>query len=236
MLEKTKSIIERLKRIENARENVDEAQVLADLKSNLDIPLQTLSATSESLNILLESGVGISLAIAKESAEVLESVQKVSEKFLADPKSTTLKVGRRWTSLVNKLEDFGGQYSSRLVVLWQSYFDEHLFSGLAPERQRAVLGMTLHNEEAIKEYEELWRRFIAFRGRLPSSKDEVSELQGISAALGMVEFEEDVPEEVMLFIDASRSGAPLSLVTEVVRTWLTENDLMDMYTVRARHH
>ena len=235
MLEKSKDIITRLERIENAQENVEEAQVLADLKSNLDIPLRTLSATSESLNILLDSGVGISLAIARESAEVLESVRKVSEKFIVDPKSTTLKAGRRWTSLVKKLEDFGDQYSSKLVNLWQSYFDEQLFGGLAPERRRAVLGMTPHNNEAIKKYEELWLRFRAFRGQLPSSKDEISELQGISSELGMVKFDEDIPEEVMLFIDASHSGAHLSLVTEVVLTWLTDNDLMDTYTVRATH-
>ena len=93
---------------------------------------------------------------------MLVTVGNVAGKFESEPRSSTLKRGSRWTSLMNRLSTFSDTIGASMQSAWTEYFDNKLFSGLPPDRKRNTLAMTPENEKSIGEYERIWAQFTRF--------------------------------------------------------------------------
>jgi len=227
-----KSILERLTQLRTAAEGAAEARALDTLRvdlATLTAPVNALAAKAAVLR-----GEGVSLSAIPDLANVRESVQKAFERFKQTPRATTLRRGTVWTTLTNNLQTLAKKAQTAQNVDWQHYFDNQLFSGLAPAKREATLAMTSQNEQAIALYRMHYQSFIKYRLQSPTNAEEFKKLRQLSQQLAEITFQEDVPEDVRKFLQALSSGAGLHLLTPEVLTWLRENQLLANYVVRAR--
>ncbi|ONN70919.1 hypothetical protein [Pseudomonas oryzihabitans] len=227
------STLERLTQQKAAVEGAEESKALDILQvelSQLAWPIKALATKS----VVLRSE-GISLSAISDLGNVIESVQKSLERFKQMPKATTLRQGKVWTSLTNRLQTLAQKAQTAQIKDWQLYFDQHLFGGLPPAKREATLAAkTPQNEKALKLYRELYQSFIKYRQQTPANTEELKQLRLLSQQLAEITFQEDVPEAVREFLDAVSGGAGLNLLTTEVLTWLHDNELMANYVVRAR--
>lgn len=226
--------LERLKKAESARTGVAETQALESL-------LKEFAASALRINQLvgrakLLHGEGVCLSPIPEVAQAIKALSNVATRFHEVPKSTTLRQGQRWTSLIERLEGLETNVGSVQAKDWSAFFNSHLFGGARPEQVRALLAPTPENEKALKIYAELFHKFVRYRSQLPKDAEEFKVLRACSDQLGTIKFQEKVPEDVRQFFEAtaSNTGASLDLLTSEVIEWLRDNDLLGSYTVRAR--
>lgn len=227
------STLERLTQLRAAAEGAEETKALDILQvelSQLAWPIKALATK----NAVLRSE-GISLSAIPDLGSVIESVQKSLERFKQTPKATTLRQGKVWISLTNRLQTLAQKAQTAQINDWQLYFDHHLFGGLPPAKREATLAAkTPQNEKALKLYRELYQSFIKYRQQTPTNAEEFTQLHLLSQQLAEITFQEDVPEAVRKFLDALSGGAGLNLLTPEVLTWLHDNGLLANYVVRAR--
>jgi len=227
------STLERLIQQKAAVEGAEESKALDILQvelSELAWPIKALATN----NAVLRSE-GISLSAVPDLGNVIESVEKSLERFKQMPKATTLRQGKVWTSLTNRLQTLAQKAKTAQINDWQLYFDNHFFGGLPPAKREATLAAkTPQNEKALKLYRELYQSFIKYRQQAPTNTEEFKQLRLLSQQLAEIAFQEDVPEAVRKFLDAVSGGAGLNLLTTEVLTWLHDNGLLANYVVRAR--
>lgn len=226
------STLERLTKLRTAAEGAEEAKALDSLRVDLAAlasPIHALAAKAAVLR-----GEGVSLSEIPDLANVREHLQKSLERFKRTPRATTLRRNTVWTTLTSKLQTLTQKAQTALLDDWQQYFDSHFFSGLPPPRREATLAKTPENDQALKSYREFYQSFIRYRLQQPTNAEDFSKLRLLSQQLAKIDFQEDVPEAVRMFLEASSSGAGLHLLTPEVLTWLRDNGLMANYVVRAR--
>ncbi|MDD5034965.1 MAG: hypothetical protein PHE55_09425 [Methylococcaceae bacterium] len=226
------STLERLTKLRTASEDAQEARELETLSkelAELASPVCGLAA-----NFAVFRSEGVALSAIPDFANVIDSIQKTLERFQQAPKATTLRQGRVWTTLVNKLQTLAQKAQSTQVKDWQYYFDHQLFGGLPPAKRESTLAKTPQNKQALEHYRELYQKFIKYRQQPPTSSEEFNKLCQLSKQLANITFQEDVPEDVRKFLDALGIGADLHLLTPDVLNWLRDNGLLGNYVVRAR--
>ena len=226
------STLERLTKLRTAAVGAEEARDLDRLRRELSDLASPIKAIADKVAVL--RGEYVSLSAIPDLANVRESVQKAFERFKQTPRATTLRQGRVWTALTNKLQTVAQKAQTALSADWQHYFDHRLFGGLPPAKRELTLAKTPRNEQALRRYRELYQSFIKYRQQLPTSAEECSNLRQLSQQLAEITFQEDVPEDVRKFLEALSSGAGLQLLTPEVLTWLRDNQLLENYVVRAR--
>ena len=121
-----------------------------------------------------------------------------------------------------------------LKTSWQQYFDTHYFSGLSPEKRKITLAKTPKNTEALRSYTRLYGEFIKYRNVTPNEAEEFQYIDKLSAQIGAIEFQDDVPADVKKFLDSVQFGASLDLLSPPVVNWLKQNNLIENYIVRAK--
>lgn len=226
------STLERLIQLRAATDGAEEAKALDTLRSELTqlaIPFKNLAATNSVLR-----AEDVSLSAIPDLTSTIESVQKSFERFKQAPKATTLRQGKVWTSLTNRLQALAPKAQTAQINDWQSYFDHYLFGGLSPAKREATLAKTPKNEKSLKLYRELYQSFIKYRLQTPTNAEDFTKLRLLSQQLTAITFQEDVPEAIRNFLDALSGGAGLHLLTAEVLTWLRDNGLLANYVVRAR--
>ncbi len=226
------STLERLTRLRTAAEGAEEARALEALRkelADLASPIYELATRGAVFR-----SEGVTLSAIPDLANVRENVQKAFERFQQASKATTLRQGRMWTTLDNKLQTLAQKAQSTQSTDWLHYFDHHLFSGLPPAKRESTLAKTPQNEQALKRYRELYQSFIKYRQQPPTNAEEFNKLRQLSQQLAKITFQEDVPEDVRKFLDALGVGAGLHLLTSEVLNWLRDNGLLGNYVVRAR--
>lgn len=226
------STLERLTKLRTAAEGAEETKALDSLRVELAALANPINVLAAKVDVFRSEGV--SLSPIQDLTNVRESVQKSFERFQQAPKATTLRRGTVWATLKNKLQTLNKNAQTALVEDWKQYFDSHFFSGLPPSRRGATLAKTPKNEEALKSYQELYQSFIKYRLQQPTSAEEFLKLRLLSQQLAKIEFQENVPEAVRMFLEASSAGAGLHLLTAEVLTWLHDNNLLANFVVRAR--
>jgi hypothetical protein len=232
LLKMAQESLARLTKIEAAREGVAEAQSLEGLLSELKLKAFPLKELAANAIVLRKEGVGLSSTA--EIAAAIDTIKNVSTRFSEVPKSTTLKQGARWTGLTKKLVGLATQVADTQTKDWQSFFENNFFGGVRPELRRATLAPTPENEKMLKRYTELFQGFIKYRTQIPKDGNEYRILKGLSDQLAELKFQENVPDDVRTFFEATGTGASLELLTNEVIDWLRSNNLLGRYIVRAR--
>lgn len=232
ILEEAKSTLGLFERVKAIAEGANEAKAIDLLRSKLvelSAPIHLLASNALTLR---QEGVGLSPI--SELGVAIDAVKKARERFVESPKATTLRQGTRWTSLMNRLEALAEKGRTTQASDWRNYFDGKYFQGLPPVQRGATLAATPENTKAIDRYRTLYQAFIKYRSQPPQSSDEFNTLRLLSKQLAEIAFQDDVPEDVRRFLDATSLGAGLDLLTPEVIDWLRENNLLANYIVRAR--
>lgn len=226
------STLERLTKLRTAADGAEEAKALDNLRgelAELATPIHAFAVKSEVLYC-----EGVNLSAIPDLTNVQESVQKALERFQKIPKATTLRQGKVWTTLTNRLQTLAQKTQASQSTDWLHYFDHHLFGGLPPAQRETKLAKTPENAQSIARYRTLYQSFIRYRQQSPTTVEEFKNLRLLSQQLAEIKFQEDVPEAVGKFLEALSGGAGLHLLTSEVLTWLRDNGLLANYVVRAR--
>lgn len=234
LLDQTRQVFERLQRIEGIRNNVTEAQDLAELREELRERAVRLTELAGRAEVLRQGQIPVSPTGG--IAQKIQSVSEIAARFDEVPSTGTLKKGRRWGKLMSDLDTLDIIVRARQLEDWKAFHTNRLFAGSPPEQVKTRLAMTPANTKALSLYSELFRKFTAQRTSVPLNGDAIAQTRQCSDALAAITFDENVPKEVAKFFDATASseGANLELLTDSVVKWLRANDLLHTYVVRAR--
>ena len=234
IVDMAKSSLERLNKVREARDGVDEAHALQGLHEKL---LQLAAPLLQhALNAKLLASEGLNLSPVNEVGKSIDIVKKVSEVFEQDLKSTTLKQGTRWTQLSKSLLNLETIVSQSQVNDWKIFFENKFFGGGSPTQKEGTLPKTPANENALTEYKSLYQKFNGYRTNIPRNVEEFTNLRELSYKLSQIQFQvgDDVPDAVQKFFAACNTGASLELLTNEVIEWLRNNNLLGSYIVRAK--
>jgi hypothetical protein len=232
ILEEAKSTLALLSKVKAVAEGANEARAIDQLRNELAQLSEPINQLACGALILRQGGVGLSTV--PELKGVADTVRKAQERFAESPKATTLRQGTRWTALTNKLEKFAKDGATTQASDWQNFFENNYFVGPSPTQRGAKLAKTPENSKAIERYQTIYQAFNKYRSQPPKDSGDFNTLRSLSKQLAEITFQEDVPEEVRKFLDATSFGAGLDLLTPEVLNWLRENNLLTNFTVRAK--
>jgi hypothetical protein len=231
---RTKTLHDRLVKLDQLGTNVEETRLLEDLRSNLAPPAAELSRALDQHATLVDSGV---VAAAPASLDVARKrASALLEKFMAEKKAATLKKGVGWASLVRDIKVASSDVSAMVTSGWKAYRQE-VFTGDPPGVVKGRIALTPANGAAFKRYEQLHQAFRLEFERLPADRAAIERARLLASELTETAkaFDYAVPTDVKRFLEAVQSGgAPLDLLTDTVKTWLTENDAVASYRILPR--
>lgn len=234
VLEDAKSTLERLDKVRAAAVGADEAKALELLRIALVELATPIGHLATSARIYRQEGV--ELSPIPDMKGVMAAVKTAQERFIENPKATTLRQGTRWTSLTSKLEAIAASVKATQESDWVKFFNTNYFGGSHPIHRFAKLAATPENKNAMKRYQEAYLPFAKYRSQPPVDSAAFNSLRLLSKELTEIIFQDDVPDDVKTFLDATSSGAELDLLTPGVLKWLRDNELLSNYIVRANVH
>lgn len=232
LLKLAQETLDRLAKIETVRGGVEESKALENLRSELNI--LSLPFKQFAVNVKILRTEGVRLSVVSKTVDTIEMVKNVAARFSEVPQSTTLKQGKRWSGLTKQLEGLVNLLKDKQTSDWHTFFADNFFGGVPPEKRRATLALTPKNNKLLNSYNELFQKFINYRTQIPKDADDFANLRILSKQLSQIKFEENVPDDVRKFFEATSTGASLALVTNEVIEWLRSNNLLSSYVVRAR--
>jgi hypothetical protein len=224
---------DKLKRLQGLEANAIEARDLSALKLDLEAPTQVFSNILKQKAMLTNQQVIVTLP--SSLAQVRKRASTLREKFRAEKKSTTLKKGTGWSSLLTEEADAIKEVEAALLKGWKD-FRSTAYAGDPPTVISKRIARTPENVQAERQYEETYTQFASLFQTLPSDTATVSKARTLAANLVSIaaQFNFAVSEDVKRFLDAVQNGgAPLILLTDEVKKWLAENDAADGYSIRA---
>ncbi len=236
--DEAKKVRDRLLRVEAVTSNVEEAEALSKKKTELRDLVEKVANLAERRSWLKVGGVSLS-GPPDDLEKVKQTCRLLSTRFGESPNSTTLVDKQRWKKLTEEVTRFQIIEETQQKQNWKIYFETKLFGGVPPEkREQTILIALTENQEAIAVYKNLYKRLAAFRTALPSTVEELKEVQNCSEELSQIRFIEnnDVPLAVREFFNATSSGvgADLELLTTEVIAWLRSNSMLNNFAVKAR--
>ncbi|RJQ27562.1 hypothetical protein C4565_05060 [Candidatus Parcubacteria bacterium] len=236
LTEQARSILKRLDKIKASQDGVGEAKALDALHDKLRGLAAPITLQVSYTTVLINEGVKFSPIGEIRSA--IDTVKNVSMRFNESPKATTLTRGRTWTALSGKLDSLAQIVKETRAKDWQDFFKSpnNFFAGLPPSQRKTTLALTPENKKAIELYTALYRDFIKYLDKAPTDGEEFRRLRSLSAQLTQIKFQEDIPDDVRKFFEATSTGADLSLITLKVLDWLRDNNLLSNYAVIARRN
>ena len=231
---RTKNLRDRLVALDQLGANVEETGLLEDLRSELAAPAAELSRALEQRTLLVNSGI---LAAAPASLDAARKrAAALLERFTEENKAATLKKGVGWANLVRDIKAASSDVASTVIKSWRAYRQE-VFTGEAPAVVKSRIAFTPANGAAFKRYEQLHQAFRQEFERLPADRAAIERVRSLGAELTKAasSFDYAVPAEVKRFLEAVQSGgATLDLLTDTVKSWLTDNDAFAGYRILPR--
>ena len=105
-----------------------------------------------------------------------------------------------------------------------------------PDKRSRELTQTPENQRLLNAYRSTYTTFIKYKNTFPESNEAFEELRNASETLAQIRFDEDIPNSVKLFFEATnRGGASLELLTDEVVTWLRTKNSLGSYIVSAKN-
>jgi hypothetical protein len=231
---RTKALRDRLVALDELGANVEETGLLEDLRSDLAVPAAELSRALDQRTLLIDSGIAAAAPASLDAARKRASA--LLDKFTAEKKAATLKRGVGWANLIRDIKVASSDVATLVIKSWKAYRQE-VFTGEAPGVVKGRIAFTPGNTGAFKRYEQLYQAFRAEFERLPADRAAIERMRSLAADLAATAkgFDYAVPAEVKRFLEAVQSGgATLDLLTDTVKTWLTENDAFASYRIVPR--
>lgn len=225
---------DRLVTLDQMGANVAEAALLEDLRSDLAAPAAELSRALDQRTLLVDSGIAAAAPASLDAAR--KRAAALLEKFTAEKKAATLKKGVGWANLVRDIKAASSDIGTTVVKSWKACRQE-MFTGDAPGIVKGRIAFTPTNATAFKRYEQLHQAFRAEFDRLPADRAAIERVRSLAEDLTETAkaFDYDVPAQVKRFLEAVQSGgATLDLLTDTVKTWLTDNDAFSSYRIVPR--
>jgi hypothetical protein len=238
ILDEARKLRDRLRLAEAASTNVEEAEALSKKKTELRALVEKIADLAER-RVWLKVG-GVSLSDPPDDLDkVRQSCQMLFTRFAESSNSSTLVDKQRWKNLTDAVTKFHTVEETLQKQNWKSYFETKLFGGVSPEqREQTILISLTENQQALALYKNLYKRLTAFRTTVPSTVEDLKDVQNCSEELSKIGFIEnkDVPSAVRDFFKATSSGtgANLDLLTVEVVAWLRSNDMLNNFAVKAR--
>ncbi|MBH1945542.1 hypothetical protein I5L01_15050 [Erythrobacter sp. YJ-T3-07] len=231
---RAKALRDRLVTLDQMGTNVAEASLLEDLRSDLAAPAAEFSRALDQRTLLVDSGIAGAAPASLDAAR--KRAAALLEKFAAEKKAATLKKGVGWANLVRDIKAASSDVGTMMVKTWKAYRQE-MFTGDAPGIVKGRIAFTPTNDTAFKRYEQLHQAFRAEFDRLPADRAAIERVRSLAEELTETAkaFDYNVPAEVKRFLEAVQSGgATLDLLTDTVKTWLTDNDAFPSYRIVPR--
>ena len=231
---RTKALRDRLVALDHLGANVEETGLLEDLRADLAAPAAELSRALDQRTLLVDSGIAAAAPATLDAAR--RRAAALLEKFTAEKKAATLKKGVGWANLVHDIKAASSDVAAMVIKSWKVYRQE-VFTGEAPGVVKGRIAFTPANGAAFKRYEQLHQAFRLEFERLPADRAAIERARSLAAELTETAkaFDYAVPAEVKRFLEAVQSGgATLDLLTDTVKTWLTDNDAFASYRILPR--
>lgn len=201
---------------------------------HLDIVRSELEAREVIVGQLDPSGQGVGA-----------SITELREAFLQDPASLVDPAPgatQKRRQIINQLELILDSWNSQLRVTWENYIRGKI-PNLQPEILE-VLARVPTFRQSINTIKRDFEAVLQMAQRLPQNIAELTSAEhsadDISSAWeSLTRGEGEVDPEVVEFLKASgRVGAPLRTLTEPVKMWLEEHNLIDAFvvTIRSRNY
>lgn len=225
---------DRLVALDQLGANVEETGLLEDLRSDLAAPAAELSRALDQRALLDDFGIVAAAPATLDAAR--KRAAALLEKFMAEKKAATLKKGVGWANLVRDIKVASSDVAIMVVKSWKAYRQE-VFTGEAPGVVKGRIAFTPANAAAFKRYEQLHQAFRVEFDRLPADRAAIERMRSLAEELTETAkaFDYNVPAEVKRFLEAVQSGgATLDLLTDTVKTWLTDNGAFASYRIVPR--
>jgi hypothetical protein len=226
--------LSRLREAETAKDGVDEAAQLNLLHSELARATTPFCTACAKAIVMSKAGVPISLSstIAKDR----QVIDNVATRFREKPEAATLKQGKRWRSLLEATSELASSLDSSLGASWKNYIGSKLFVGRPPDEEERSLAKTPANQKALQRYRTLFTQFAQMRSSPPTAAETFARLRDLSEELSSIKFERNVPRAIQDFLEATGSpaGATLDHLTDEVKVWLEEHDVLESYVIKPR--
>jgi hypothetical protein len=234
LLDTARDCIDRLKKAQANRAGIHEAQALAKLQQEIASEVVRIHELCEEVSLLRSEGVAV--RNVAQLAQAITALSNASSRFKEKAAATTLRQGKRWTGLMDALENLSRALQVSVEEDWKAYVGSALFGGAPPEQLQGTLARTPANDRALQTYTQHFKAFASLRSRAPANKAEFKTLRDLSRALVSIKFQTNVPPDVQKFLEATKTeqGAGISLLTDGVRDWLRDNDLLGTYVIRSK--
>ena len=162
----------------------------------------------------------------------LQKLKSVKDKFNDD--FTKIKEGRNFKFLLDSLDEFHSSILSILKNKWEQHVDEQ---PIIADNQLELFQNTHKNIIAQIKY--LKQSIPTYRQNPPKQlkgyDDFINLVKSIQELAQKIPYK-DLPKDVQIFLDElnSASGASLGSLTETVKNWLEEKDLLDSYSIKPK--
>ena len=236
LLEQTRALKEGLGYLETVNDNGEEVRELHGQKRTLSVLAESLNVSRDSVLRLRSANVNLKLP-----EELIDDVVKlgaaVRKRMEKKPGSQTLKSGKDWSTLLEKLGVLTKALDVAAKAGWKAYVVEKITTD-PPVAVRSRTADTSENRGYVREYEAIYSQLQQASQRLPTDVAFIENVETLSHSLSSAyeKIDFDVPEAVRLFLEGANSiaGASLSLLTEEVLCWLKNRQEDGLYTIRAR--
>ena len=233
ILERANNIKTKLISLQVIKTGTEETKSLDGLKQDLSAISVRFKTLTDRVKLFKTEGINFSPV--GRVIETKDLVTKMSNRLREQPKLATLTQGKNWTTLISSLNALESEVSSMQKIDWQNYFSDNYFAGAAPDKRSSELTLTPENQTLLTQYKLLYSRLVVYRTSFPSTPQMFTDLREASNELQKIEFDENIPESVRTFFNATNAGgAGLSLLTNEVVEWLRAKDRLNNYIVRAR--
>lgn len=232
LMEQAAQVFSRLQAAEKAKGGVEQAQELHELRKELAERVERLRQLCAQARLFRRNKIPLTPVLDVKNA--IASVSEIATRFRETPSSSALKRGKRWNGMLANLDILEKNARSRQSEDWKTFHSTKLFAGRPPEQIRVAL--TPKNQELLRRYTDLYRKFAAYRSFFPETTEVIEEVRKSSDALTKIKFDENVPRDVEQFFQATASsvGANLELLKPSVIDWLRSNNLLSTFVVRSR--
>ncbi|EAQ80581.1 hypothetical protein [Blastopirellula marina] len=230
LLEHCKQANEKLAKLANAEKANDVAENIRNRSSELRETSESLVGVSASAVVLLDAGILKELQLIDDSKPRMH-LTEIRQKLKDDPSAITS--GRTFTNLKKSLQTYTEKAIQLINSSWMEFVTEmspKLDSKLLKQHRNTsfsdtVLKLERNSKEAQKIAKDTPGDALAFS----KLKELWAEIREDLASLPQA----DDPEvQAFLIAVGSETGAGLGLLTDSVRTWLLENQMIEDFSVR----
>jgi hypothetical protein len=234
LLERTTSLKDRCTSLENLSTRIDEASTLNARLAELNGAAAKLPVCLDTIRLMRDAGIAFD-EVPDTLRGARSALAKVQNRFAQNRTAAALTRGQDWRQLLQELPATVRAFEALATQAWTRYVDR-IFAGEAPSVIENRLARTDVNQRALKRYRQAYDNLSRAGVTLPGGMDDVEAVRKAAENLASIakDFDFDVPDSVKRFLDAlPQGGAPLSLLTDEVRAWITKQGQANRYRVIA---